>query len=65
MGGWKTSGLGLPHGAGGIRKFTSQQSLRVTRLAPKRELHMFPYKARTTKALVKGVKLLWGRGKRE
>jgi len=65
MGGWKTSGLGSRHGAGGIRKFTRQQSLLVTRLAPKRELHMFPYKARTTKALVKGVKLLWGRGKRE
>jgi len=65
MGGWKTSGLGTRHGAGGIRKFTRQQSILVTRLALKRDLHMFPYKARTTKALVKGVKLLWGRGKRE
>jgi acyl-CoA reductase-like NAD-dependent aldehyde dehydrogenase len=65
MGGWKTSGLGLRHGAGGIRKFARQQSILVTRLAPKRDPHMFPYKARTTRLLNKGVKLLWGRGKRD
>ena len=46
MGGWKASGLGSRHGAGGIRKYTRQQSLLVTRFAPKRDLHMFPYKAR-------------------
>ena len=32
MGGWKASGLGTRHGAGGIRKYTRQQSLLVTRL---------------------------------
>jgi hypothetical protein len=26
---------------------------------------MFPYKARTTNMLVKGIKLLYGRGKRD
>ena len=31
MGGWKTSGLGTRHGAGGIRKYTKTQSLLVTR----------------------------------
>ena len=65
MGGWKTSGMGQRHGAGGIRKYCRQQSLLVTRLAPKRDLHMFPYKARTTGMLLKGIKLLYGRGKRD
>ena len=65
MGGWKASGLGSRHGAGGIRKYTRQQSLLVTRLAPKRDLHMFPYKARTTRLLGRAVKLLYGRGKRD
>jgi acyl-CoA reductase-like NAD-dependent aldehyde dehydrogenase len=65
MGGWKTSGMGQRHGAGGIRKYARQQSLLVTRLAPKKDIHMFPYKARTTGLLAKGLKLLYGRGKRD
>jgi acyl-CoA reductase-like NAD-dependent aldehyde dehydrogenase len=65
MGGWKASGLGSRHGAGGIRKYTRQQSLLVTRLAPKRDLHMFPYKARTTGLLGRAMKFLYGRGKRD
>jgi acyl-CoA reductase-like NAD-dependent aldehyde dehydrogenase len=65
MGGWKSSGLGSRHGAGGIRKYTRQQSLLVTRLGPKRDLHMFPYSARTTGLLGRVVKLVYGRGKRD
>jgi acyl-CoA reductase-like NAD-dependent aldehyde dehydrogenase len=65
MGGWKASGLGSRHGAGGIRKYTRQQSLLVTRMAPKRDLHMFPYKAKTTGLLGRAMKLLYGRGKRD
>jgi len=65
MGGWKTSGMGSRHGAAGIRKYCRQQSLLITRFAPKRDLHMFPYKARTTKALGRLVKLIYGRGKRD
>ena len=65
MGGWKASGLGSRHGAGGIRKYTKQQTLLVTRLAPKREMHMLPYKGRTTKLVQRLLKLLYGRGKRE
>ena len=64
MGGWKESGLGVRHGAPGIRKYTRQQALLVTRIAPKKDLHMFPYKARTTRMLGGLVKLLYGRGKR-
>jgi acyl-CoA reductase-like NAD-dependent aldehyde dehydrogenase len=63
MGGWKASGLGSRHGAGGIRKYARQQSLLVTRLAPKKDLHMFPYKARTTGLLGRALKLLYGRGR--
>ena len=64
MGGWKTSGLGTRHGAGGIRKYTKQQSILVTRLAPKKDIHMFPYSARKSKGLGRALKLLYGRGKR-
>ncbi|MFN2615853.1 MAG: aldehyde dehydrogenase family protein [Thermoleophilaceae bacterium] len=65
MGGWKASGLGSRHGPGGIRKYTQQQTLMITRLAPKKELHMFPYRAGKTKLLRRIVQLIWGRGKRD
>jgi acyl-CoA reductase-like NAD-dependent aldehyde dehydrogenase len=65
MGGWKASGLGSRHGAGGIRKYCAQQTILVTRLAPKKDIHMFPYRARTTRLLGRAVKLLYGRGKRD
>jgi acyl-CoA reductase-like NAD-dependent aldehyde dehydrogenase len=64
MGGWKESGMGSRHGAPGIRKYCRQQSLLITRLAPKREIHMFPYRARTTKLIAQALKLFYGRGKR-
>jgi len=64
MGGWKSSGLGTRHGAAGIRKYTKVQSLLVTRLAPKRDLHMFPYSRLRTRALQGLVRLLYGRGGR-
>jgi acyl-CoA reductase-like NAD-dependent aldehyde dehydrogenase len=65
MGGWKESGLGVRHGAGGIRKYTRQQAILVTRLALKRDVHFFPYSARNTKLLGKLTKVLYGRGKRD
>ena len=64
MGGWKESGLGVRHGAAGIRKYTRQQAILVTRLPMKREVHYFPYKARTTRLLGRLVKLMYGRGRR-
>jgi acyl-CoA reductase-like NAD-dependent aldehyde dehydrogenase len=64
MGGWKSSGLGTRHGAGGIRKYTQSQTLLVTRLAPKKDPHMFPYSARKTRLLGRLTKFLYGRGKR-
>ena len=65
MGGWKASGLGTRHGAAGIRKYTKVQSLLVTRLAPKRDIHMFPYSAGRTRMLQRLFKLLYGRGSRD
>ena len=65
MGGWKDSGLGVRHGAAGIRKYTRQQAILVTRFAMKRDVHYFPYKAGTTKLLGRLTKLLYGRGKRD
>jgi acyl-CoA reductase-like NAD-dependent aldehyde dehydrogenase len=64
MGGWKASGLGTRHGAGGIRKYTKTQSLLVTRRAFKREPFMFPYKASRTRTLRRVLSWLYGRGKR-
>jgi acyl-CoA reductase-like NAD-dependent aldehyde dehydrogenase len=65
MGGWKSSGLGTRHGAAGIRKYTRVQSLLVTKLAPKRDIHMFPYTKGRSRALRRFYKFLYGRGKRE
>jgi acyl-CoA reductase-like NAD-dependent aldehyde dehydrogenase len=65
MGGWKASGLGSRHGAGGIRKYCRQQSVLVTRFAPpKGDLQFYPFRPRTTKLIGKAFKLLFGRGKR-
>jgi acyl-CoA reductase-like NAD-dependent aldehyde dehydrogenase len=48
--GWKTSGIGVRHGGPeGIRKYTKKQGLFITRMAPSRELHHFPYSPRRTK----------------
>ena len=65
MGGWKASGLGTRHGAGGIRKYCRQQSLLVTRFVPPvRDLQFYPFGERKTKLIGKSLKLLYGRGKR-
>jgi acyl-CoA reductase-like NAD-dependent aldehyde dehydrogenase len=65
MGGWKESGLGTRHGAGGIRKYTRQQTVVTTRFAMNKELHMYPYKSRTSKLIRRAVQFLYGRGKRD
>jgi acyl-CoA reductase-like NAD-dependent aldehyde dehydrogenase len=65
MGGAKASGLGSRHGAGGIRKYCSQQAIVVTpKLAMKKEVFMYPYKRRTSRLLAGFFKFLYGRGKR-
>jgi acyl-CoA reductase-like NAD-dependent aldehyde dehydrogenase len=64
MGGVKASGLGSRHGAGGIRKYTKQQALLVSRVHPRRDIHMYPYTAKMTAVLRKLTRALYGRGKR-
>ena len=62
MGGWKTSGVGVRHGAYGIRKYTKPQTILVTRFAMgKQDPHMHPYTAKRTGLLSKGLGLLYGR----
>ena len=64
MGGWKTSGIGVRHGASGIRKYTKPQTLLVTKLAlGKQDPHMFPFNQKRTKLFSRGIGLLYGRGK--
>ena len=66
MGGWKASGLGSRHGAGGIRKFCRQQSLLVTRFAPPGgDLQFYPFKAGRMKLARRLVRVLYGRGRRD
>jgi acyl-CoA reductase-like NAD-dependent aldehyde dehydrogenase len=66
MGGAKASGLGSRHGAGGIRKYCSQQAIVVTpKMAMKKEVFMYPYKSRTSRLLAGFFKLMYGRGKRD
>ncbi len=62
FGGWGESGIGVRHGAQGIRKYCKTHSVLVTRLAPKKDVHMFPYTARTTKLLERAMVLMHGRG---
>jgi acyl-CoA reductase-like NAD-dependent aldehyde dehydrogenase len=62
FGGWGESGIGVRHGAQGIRKYCKTHSVLVTRLAPKKDIHMFPYSPRTTKALERVMVLMHGRG---
>jgi acyl-CoA reductase-like NAD-dependent aldehyde dehydrogenase len=64
MGGWKTSGLGVRHGAEGIRKYSRRQTILVTRFAMKKDLYMYPYGRARSELLVKLMKFLYGRGDR-
>jgi acyl-CoA reductase-like NAD-dependent aldehyde dehydrogenase len=64
MGGVKQSGIGSRHGRGGIRKYCQQQSVLITRLAGKKDPHMYPYTAGRTKLLSRLFGFLYGRGKR-
>ncbi|MEI6447854.1 MAG: aldehyde dehydrogenase family protein [Actinomycetes bacterium] len=64
MGGWKDSGVGVRHGAAGIRKYTKSQTLLVTKLAlGKQDLHMHPYTDKRTKLFGRMIGLIYGRGR--
>jgi acyl-CoA reductase-like NAD-dependent aldehyde dehydrogenase len=61
FGGWKESGIGVRHGAQGIRKYCRSHSVLVTRFGPKKEIHQFPYKRGTSRLLDRALVLLHGR----
>ena len=65
MGGAKASGMGYRHGPGGIRKFTQHQALLISKYHLKRDVHMYPYRSRTSRLLQRGIGLLYGRGRRD
>ena len=46
----------------GSRSTASPQTILVTRFAPKREPHLFPYSRRMTKLLERFIVLVYGRG---
>jgi len=64
MGGAKASGMGYRHGPGGIRKFTQHQALLVSRINPKRDVYMYPYRPLTTRLFTRFLRLVYGRGRR-
>ncbi len=58
FGGWKESGIGVRHGAQGIRKYCKMHSVLVTRFGLKKDLHMFPYTKGTAKLLDTAFRVL-------
>ncbi|MGZ4288978.1 MAG: succinic semialdehyde dehydrogenase [Solirubrobacteraceae bacterium] len=61
MGGWKQSGIGVRHGADGIRKYCRRQTIVLTRFAMKKDVYFFPYSKLKSEALLRLLKLLYGR----
>jgi hypothetical protein len=65
FGGALESGLGARHGAPGIRKYCSSQTIMITRFGPKREPTMFPNKAGTAKLFERLFVLMYGRRRKK
>jgi acyl-CoA reductase-like NAD-dependent aldehyde dehydrogenase len=64
FGGTQESGLGVRHGAGGIRKYCSSQTILITRFGPKKEPTMYPNSPLKTKLFERLMVLMWGRRRR-
>jgi acyl-CoA reductase-like NAD-dependent aldehyde dehydrogenase len=65
MGGWKNSGIGVRHGAQGIRRFCRTEALTIPRLPQaKSEILWFPYNKRRRSAIRRMYKFLTARGLR-
>jgi hypothetical protein len=64
FGGIRDSGVGYRHSQQGIRKYTRPHTILLTRFAPKRELYFYPYSARRTRMLERGLALLYRRRRR-
>jgi acyl-CoA reductase-like NAD-dependent aldehyde dehydrogenase len=61
MGGWGQSGLGVRHGAEGIRKYTKTQSVMVNKHPLRRDVHMMPFRASGYGFVLRLVDVLNGR----
>jgi succinate-semialdehyde dehydrogenase/glutarate-semialdehyde dehydrogenase len=61
-GGVKQSGLGRTHSDDGLRDMCQLRHVNVDRIAPKRDLWWYPYDAKTTSLVMKGMRFLFGRG---
>ena len=64
-GAWNQSGIGVRHGAEGIRKYCRRQTIVLTRFAMKKDLYFFPYGKLKSESLLRLLKLLYGRGRRD
>ncbi|KUM84171.1 MULTISPECIES: succinic semialdehyde dehydrogenase [Streptomyces] len=60
MGGWKDSGLGVRHGAEGIRKYTKLQAVSINRFPLRRDLHMIPYDPSAYRLILRLVDFMYG-----
>jgi acyl-CoA reductase-like NAD-dependent aldehyde dehydrogenase len=60
MGGWGSSGLGVRHGADGIRKYTRIQAVTVNARPFRRDLHMMPYRASDYRKIQLLLRLAYG-----
>lgn len=60
MGGWKNSGLGVRHGAEGIRKYTRQQAVTVNAHPMRRDPHMMPFRPGRYRLILRLLGLLYG-----
>jgi betaine-aldehyde dehydrogenase len=62
MGGWKQSGIGARSGgAYGVLKYCRCQAVTVSRVAPRRELVWYPYRARSGRVLRRVTRLVGAR----
>jgi acyl-CoA reductase-like NAD-dependent aldehyde dehydrogenase len=59
MGGWKNSGLGVRHGAEGIRKYTRLQAVTVNAHPMRRDPHMMPFRPAGYRLMIRVLKALY------
>ena len=60
MGGWGSSGLGVRHGAEGIRKFTRLKAVTVNARPMRRDLNMMPFRAADYRTILTLLRVLYG-----
>ncbi|MDN3028080.1 aldehyde dehydrogenase family protein [Streptomyces sp. S.PB5] len=64
MGGWKNSGLGVRHGAEGLRKYTKLQAVSTNRFPLRRDPHMIPYDPSAYRLILRLVDLMYSTRRR-